>query len=128
MISVSDNRWFEDHLFTNCISLNGETRDTYTYSRSVFNHKTSIEKPFFYEQSGLSPQGAVVLVSERRVVFWTRELFFLFFFRILERLIGRLVTQHTICIVPVLSRYRDLHKSKGRSLLVRRMERYFACN
>ena len=89
-----------------------------------FNHQTSIERPFFYEQSGLSPQGAVVLVSERRVVFWTRELFF----RILERLIGRLVPQHTICIVPVLSRYRDLHKSKGRSLLVRRMERYFACN
>ena len=27
-------------------------------------------------------------------------------------MIGHLVPQYTICIVPVLSRYRDLHKSK----------------
>ena len=50
-----------------------------------FNHKTSIERPFLYEQSGLSPQGAVVLVSERRVVFQTHELFLFYIFRKIDR-------------------------------------------
>ena len=60
LITVSDNRGFEDHLFTICISPSGETRNTNMnrYLFSIIKHR--LKDHFLNEQLGLSPQGAVV--------------------------------------------------------------------